>query len=162
MPGNKIIFQLHVLATPTIPLLNATTYTTIYPSQITEDQNMTTLGRTSTNSESDIEYTTNQDQITFSVYPVSISTDDLVEETTTGMSSPSTILHSNENYITDVTTVKERSTTSLNDVTTDDHNRSLSQNESYLSANESALIGSIEREIVLEVNMKLCIPTADL
>ena len=123
---------------------------------------MTTLGRTSTNSESDIEYTTNQDQITFSVYPVSISTDDLVEETTTGMSSPSTILHSNENYITDVTTVKERSTTSLNDVTTDDHNRSLSQNESYLSANESALIGSIEREIVLEVNMKLCIPTADL
>ena len=123
---------------------------------------MTTLGRTSTNSESDIEYTTNQDHITFSVYPVSISTDDLVEETTTGMSSPSTILHSNENYITDVTTVKERSTTSLNDVTTDDHNRSLSQNESYLSANESALIGSIEREIVLEVNMKLCIPTADL
>ena len=162
MPGNKIIFQLHVLATPTIPLLNVTTYTTVYPSQITEDQNMTTLGRTSTNSESDIEYTTNQDQITFSVYPVSISTDDLVEETTTGMSSPSTILHSNENYITDVTTVKERSTTSLNDVTTDDHNRSLSQNESYLSANESALIGSIEREIVLEVNMKLCIPTADL
>ena len=162
MPGNKIIFQLHVLATPTIPLLNVTTNTTIYPSQITEDQNMTTLGRTSTNSESDIEYTTNQDQITFSVYPVSISTDDLVEETTTGMSSPSTILHSNENYITDVTTVKERSTTSLNDVTTDDHNRSLSQNESYLSANESALIGSIEREIVLEVNMKLCIPTADL
>ena len=77
------IYQLYISATPTIPLLNVTTYTTVYPSQITENQNMTTLGSTRSNSESDIEYTTNLNQITLSVYPVSISTDPLDEETTT-------------------------------------------------------------------------------
>ena len=115
---------------------------------------MTTLGSRSSYSESDTEYTTNQNQITSSVYPVSISTDPLFEETTTRMSSSSTILHSNENYITDVTTVKERNTTSLNDVSTDNYNQIMTQNESFLSANESGLMGSLEREIVLEVQMK--------
>ena len=123
---------------------------------------MTTLGSRTSNSESDTEYTTNQNQITSSVYPVSISTDPLEEETTTRMSSSSTILHSNENYIIDVTTVKERNTTSLNDLTTDNHSRIVSQTESFVSANESGLISSIEREIVLEVNIKLCIHSGEL
>ena len=153
---------MHILVTPTIPLANVTTYTTVYPSQITKDQNMTTLESRASDSESDTEYTTSQNQITSSVYPVSISTDPLVEETTTRMSSSSTILYSEENYITDVTTREERNTTSLNDVTNNKYNQIVTQNESFLSANETGLMGSIEREIVLEVNMKLCIQAAEL
>ena len=156
------IYQLHILATPTIPLPNVTTYTTVYSSQITEDQKTTTLGSRSSNSESNTEYTTNRNQITSSVYPVSISTDPLVEETTTRMSSSSTILYSDGNYITDVTTVKEKNTTSIYDLTTDNYNQIVSRTVSFVSANESGLIGSIEREIVLEVHMNKNIPSTNL